>query len=44
MWSVVELFQIGGQGDWVVDLDQAGLVVEVLIRIPRGTIVMPVRL
>jgi hypothetical protein len=32
MWSVVELFQIGGQGDWVVDLDQAGLVVEMLIR------------
>jgi hypothetical protein len=45
MWSVAELFQIGGPGDWVVDLDQAGLVVEMPTRrIPRGTIVMPIRL
>lgn len=32
MWSVVELFQIGVPGDWVVDLDQAELVVKMLNR------------
>ena len=32
MWSAVELFQIGVLGDWVVDLDQAGLVVKMLAR------------
>jgi len=32
MSSVVELFQIGVLGDWVVDLDQAGLVVKMLAR------------
>ena len=32
MWNVVELFQIGAPGDWVVDLDQAELVVKMLTR------------
>lgn len=32
MWSVVGLFQIGVPGDWVVDLDQAELVVKMLNR------------
>lgn len=32
MLSVVELFQIGVPGDWVVDWDQAGWVVQILIK------------
>jgi len=38
MLSVVELFQIGVPGDWVVGWDQAGWVVLMLTkRIPLGT-------
>jgi hypothetical protein len=35
MWNVVELFQIGVPGDWVVDLDRAELVVKMLTRSPQ---------
>jgi hypothetical protein len=40
MLSVVELFQIGVPGDWVVDWDQAGWVVQILTkRILLGTFI-----